>query len=546
MANGIELATAYVQIVPSAEGLEGRITDLLNSEASSAGESAGKKAGSSFASSLTAAIAAGSAALGAAAAAMFKSITDGAVKVSEYGDHIDKMSQKIGISAESYQKWDYVMTRAGTSVDNLKVGMKTLSAAAESGSDAFEKLGISQEQLTSMSQEELLEATIKSLASMEEGTERTVLATQLLGKAGADLAPLLNSGTEAIEEQMRMAEEYGMVMSDEAVEASATFQDSLTTLKGTLDGMKNSVLAEFLPSMTEVTDGLAMVFAGNSEGLELVKQGVDDFIAKLDELIPVVIEVGGEILMSIAESIIEHLPAIIDSAVQIINKLVETISANLPQIINSAIQIILSLVSGLISMLPSIINAAVQLMVGLASGIVQAIPQVVSKIPELITALINALKGAISQFVSIGGDIMKGLAQGIMNGVSSVVNAISDGIGRAIQKGKEFLGIASPSKLFRDEFGKNMMLGMAEGIVVNADEVQEALDDVADMTVATLHQDLTLDTSRLYGGFTGSSEKKGEYTQNLYITSPEPLSASEVARQSRIANQSMILSLNGI
>ncbi len=546
MANGIELATAYVQIVPSAEGLEGRITDLLNSEASSAGESAGKKAGSSFASSLTAAIATGSAALGAAAAAMFKSITDGAVKVSEYGDHIDKMSQKIGISAESYQKWDYVMTRAGTSVDNLKVGMKTLSAAAQSGSDAFEKLGISQEQLASMSQEELLEATIKSLASMEEGTERTTLATQLLGKAGADLGPLLNEGTAAIEEQMRMAEEYGMVMSDEAVAASATFQDSLTTLKGTLDGMKNSVLAEFLPSMTEVTDGLAMVFAGNTEGLELVKQGVDDFIAKLDELIPVVIEVGGEILMSIAEAIIEHLPAIIDSAVQIINRLVETITANLPQIIQAAIQIILSLVSGLILMLPSIINAAVQLMIGLASGIVQAIPQVVSKIPQLIKTLIDALKGAISQFVSIGVDIMKGLAQGIMNGVSSVVNAISDGIGRAIQKGKEFLGIASPSKLFRDEFGKNMMLGMAEGIVVNADAVQEALDDVADMTVATLHQDLTLDTSRLYDGFTGSSERVGEYTQNLYITSPEPLSASEVARQSRIANQSMILSLNGI
>ena len=81
-------------------------------------------------------------------------------------------SQKIGISSDAYQKWDYVMARAGGNVDSLKMGMKTLSQQAEKNSDAFQKLGISQEEVANSSQEELFEKTVRGLAGMEQGTER--------------------------------------------------------------------------------------------------------------------------------------------------------------------------------------------------------------------------------------------------------------------------------------------------------------------------------------------------------------------------------------
>ena len=85
------------------------------------------------------------AAVGTATVAAGKGVWSLANKTAEYGDHVDKMSQKIGISAGAYQKWDYVMQRAGTSIDSMKMGMKTLSKQAVKGSDAFQKLGISQE-----------------------------------------------------------------------------------------------------------------------------------------------------------------------------------------------------------------------------------------------------------------------------------------------------------------------------------------------------------------------------------------------------------------
>ena len=74
------------------------------------------------------------AAHGAATAVAGKKLVSGAMDVAKYGDHVDKMSQKIGISAEAYQKWDYVMQRAGGNVDQLKMGMKTLSQQAEKNS----------------------------------------------------------------------------------------------------------------------------------------------------------------------------------------------------------------------------------------------------------------------------------------------------------------------------------------------------------------------------------------------------------------------------
>ena len=68
----------------------------------------------------TATIAAGTVAAG-------KAFAGAAQDVSSYGDNIDKMSQKIGISAQSFQEWDYVFQRSGADISKLQTGMKTLS-----------------------------------------------------------------------------------------------------------------------------------------------------------------------------------------------------------------------------------------------------------------------------------------------------------------------------------------------------------------------------------------------------------------------------------
>lgn len=318
------LGQAYVQIVPSADGISNSISNVLQGPADFAGQSAGSTFGSSFGSKMKSGLlmaGAGLAAFGATAGvALGKSISD----VSKYGDHVDKMSQKIGFSAEGFQKWDYVLNRAGTSIDSMAPVMKTLSNAAVSNSDAFQQLGISQEEVANMSQEELFGRTIEALSGMEEGAERTALASKLLGKGASELAPLINGGTEAIEEQMKMAEEYGMVMSDDAVKASADFVDAQTTLQGTLTGLKNKVTADFLPAATDVVNGLAMMASGDfMGGFELIKEGVGEFIGNIASKVPEMITKGGEMLAGFIQGLTEKIPELATSAAEAIRSFAE-------------------------------------------------------------------------------------------------------------------------------------------------------------------------------------------------------------------------------
>ena len=180
-----------MRIIPTTEG----ITDNIEQALTGAADSGGQKSGKAIAGGIAKGLAVGAAAVGTAAVTMVTGLVNGARGVAEYGDNVDKMSQKIGISAQAYQQWDYVMSRAGTSIDTMKAGMKTLSTQAQNNAEAFSALGLSEEQVASMSSEELFTATIQGLASMEEGTERTALSSQLLGRACAYMAHLFKEGT---------------------------------------------------------------------------------------------------------------------------------------------------------------------------------------------------------------------------------------------------------------------------------------------------------------------------------------------------------------
>lgn len=362
-----------------------------------------------------------------ATTAMVGGFAKAAKSTAEYGDNVDKMSQKIGISAESYQKWDYVMKRAGTSVDNLKMGMKTLSKQAESNSESFQKLGISQEEVASLSQEELFNKTIKGLADMEAGTERTALASELLGRAGADLGPLLNQGSQAIEDQMQIAEKYGMVMPDEAVKASAAFQDSMTTMQMTFTGLKNRLMGEFLPSITQVTDGLAMMFAGDyDEGLAKIDEGINAFVENINNVLPKVLEIGGKILGSLANAIIENLPQLLSAAGQALKTLGKGFISNMPTIIKSGIQIIKTLISGLLQAIPELINSAGSIITELTNGLVQSLPELIPAVVDIILTIVQALIDNIGLVVDAAIQISMALAEGIINALPVLIEKIPE------------------------------------------------------------------------------------------------------------------------
>lgn len=358
-----------------------------------------------------------------AVAGLSAAFVSGANKTAQYGDNVDKMSQKIGISAEAYQKWDYVMQRAGTSVDNLKMGMKTLSQQAEQNSEDFQKLGISQEEVANLSQEQLFEKTIKGLANMEEGTERAVLASKLLGRAGVDLGPLLNEGSEAIEEQMEIAEKYGMVMPESAVKASAAFEDSMTTMHMTMDGLKNRLMGDFLPSLTQVTDGLALVFTGDMSGADKIIEGVNGIIDGINQKLPKIMELGGKIVSGLAQAILQSAPQLFSEGTKLISDLIGKFVEKLPEIVSIGTDIIISVIDGLTESLPDLIDKIPQIIVSLVTALTENLPKIVESGGKILVSLVNGLITALPELIKQAPYIISQFVQAVISMLGSVLNA---------------------------------------------------------------------------------------------------------------------------
>lgn len=450
------LGQAYVQIVPSADGISNSISSVLSGPADKAGQDAGSTFGSSFGDKMKNGLliaGAGIAAFGATAGvALGKSISD----VSKYGDHVDKMSQKIGFSAEGFQKWDYVLNRAGTSIDSMAPVMKTLSNAAVSNSDAFQKLGISQEEVANMSQEELFGKTIEALSGMEEGAERTALASKLLGRGATELAPLLNGGTEAIEEQMKMAEEYGMVMSDEGVKASADFVDAQTTLQGTLTGLKNKVTADFLPAATDVVNGLAMMASGDfMGGFALIEQGVGEFIGNIASKVPEMITKGGEMLAGFIQGLTEKIPEMATAAAEAIRNFAQGFGQDSEggmELIAKAGEMMVALGGAMMDAAGALIPAVVELIwnffsqtdwVGLALSVGQSVfdgfaeifPQAVEFVGQVVADIMDALG-----FHGLAEDV-RSCFEDIQKKITGPIESARDLVDKAIAKIKGFFPI---------------------------------------------------------------------------------------------------------
>ena len=410
------------------------------------------------------AIATGTAALGTA-------MVKGAGEVASYGDNIDKMSQKMGISAQAYQEWDAIMQHSGTTIDGMQRGMITLSKAAETGSDAFAKLGLSQEDVASMNQEELFAATIKGLQGMEEGSERAVLAQQLLGGAAKELGPLLNTSAEETEAMRQRVHELGGVMSDDAVKAAAAYQDSLQDMTTSFDGLKRGLFANFMPGITEVMQGITDIFSGDPDsGVGKVSTGISNLIKRISEGMPKLLQIGGKIVKGLARAIMDNLPTIFSEGASILSELARRIIVSLPELIKTGLSIIVELASSIAAAIPDLIptivevvvtianiltdpenitkllDAAMQIIIALADGLISALPELISRVPEIIMNLLTALIEAAPLLWEAGkallGKVLEGISStytSLISAGKSVISNIKSGISTAWSSLKDYV-----------------------------------------------------------------------------------------------------------
>ena len=365
------------------------------------------------------------AAVGTAAVAVGKKLYDAANDTAEYGDEVDKMSQKLGMSAESYQEWDYVLGQSGVDIESMTTGMKTLTNqiddaknGSEKAQERFKKLGISLEDLSSMSREDIFAAVVTGMQGMEDSTERAALANDLFGKSGQNLTPLFNETAESTQALKDAAHDLGMVMSDEAVKASAAYNDSVDTLNRSFTGFKNNLMGEVLPGMTAVVDGITLLINGSEEGGEKIKEGVDDVIGTVTNLIPKAVE----LLSTIAAAIIENAPAIIESlATAVIDLLPGAIELCLNDILPKLVDVVINIAKNL---LKSLVAALPDIMVSLANAVVSIVESLFSA--DNIKETIQIILDAIEKIIEGLSEALPILIEGLFTLVSGIIEALPE------------------------------------------------------------------------------------------------------------------------
>lgn len=459
------------------------------------------------------------AAISAAATAALKKILDLAKATAEYGDEVDKESQKLGISSDTYQELNYAMKMSGSTIDDVSKGIKNMTkdlAAFANGSSSaaskYEAIGVS---LTNVdgslkSEEELLLSTIQALADMTDETQRDAAAQEIFGKSAAELKPLLNEGADGIKALMDEAQQYGIVMSKDGVKASAVFDDSMTRLSSTLTGFRNNVMTGLLPSLTKITDGLSLLIVGADGADEKIEEGINETIESITEILPKVLDklqaVVNAILPKLIGFILELAPKLLDSITTIIdtlskalinnqdkfqkaittilNSIINFVGTNLPKLVEMALILVKTLARGLIDSLPLLIDTVVQilfdvidlvldnldeiielaltLIITLATGLIQAIPKLLAKVPEIIVKLVAELTKPefLAMIIKSGITLVLELAKGLIQALPELMLMTPRLIIGILQSLKDAIFNTNWGKL-----GKDILDGILNGML---------------------------------------------------------------------------------
>lgn len=326
-------------------------------------------------------------------------------------------------------------------------------------------------------------------------------------------------------------------------------ESGISILKSLLSGLESVLpeLGPFVTNVIDLMLQAFLTYAPSlfSMGVTLLGDVIRGLADRMPELIPM----AKEAIRTIMDALTKNLPTILQAGIDILIALIEGISDMLPELIPAAIDCILTLVQGLLDNLPQIIQAAIDLIVALAFGLIDALPILMEKAPDIIQALVDGLLDAIpmlidaavellmklvdylidnidlilttgpkiimkladsligaipklfdaamkipkaiakkiieTDWLEVGKDIIRGIGDGLMNGVKSIGDTIKKVAGGIVDGFKNFFGIHSPSRLFRDEIGENLALGIGEGFTEEMGTVERTMSRaMPDLTAA--------------------------------------------------------------
>ena len=527
MANGIELAKAYVQIVPSADGIQGSISHIMGGEVSAAGESAGTLLGTKLVGTLKKVI---------AAAGIGKMISDslnlgGALQQSIGG--IETLFGTGGRSIEEYAK------SVGKSVDAVKDEyaslMQSQQTVFDNAAQAYRTVGLSANEY--MEQTTSFAASLLSSVSKDTNTAAQLANMAMVdmadnaNKMGTDMASIQNAyqgfakqnytmldnlklgygGTQAEMQRLltdaeklsgvhyelgNLADMYSAihVIQTDLDITGTTAKEAATTLTGSFAAMKaaaQNVLgdwstgADLTAPMQALADTARTFLQGNL--LPMIGNVLAGIPQLVYGLVPEVLQTGTELVSSLAAGFAQGIPAFLSTALPQLLSFTEELRANAGQFVDAGLNCITQLLNGLIAGLPQliayvpdiIINIAgiindnmpkilaqgISIIVQLIAGIIQAVPSLLANWKKILQAVLSVISAI--NWLNIGKNILTSVANGVKSMGSSMLTAFKGGFSSALSWIKSL-----PAQAVK--WGKNLIQGFIKGLTGKGNVVSNA------------------------------------------------------------------------
>lgn len=366
----------------------------------------------------------------------------------------------------------------------------------------------------------------------------------------------------------------------------------ITAIVTALLGAVPQLLQAATTLLMAIVNALPTIITALTAALPQILTAITDC---LQTSVPVLLQAAITLLMAIVDA----LPTIIDALVAaipvIITTLVDFFTNNIDTILNAAIQLLMALVAAIPEILVALGNALPQIISAILNAVVDAVPKLLKKSRELFgkimealgellgklpgkmlevrDSIVNGIRNSLGSIGSAAADIVsaiwnhikelpgmmldvgRDLVEGLWNGISDMVGWIGDkisGFGDSVLGGlKDFFGIASPSKVMRDEVGKFLPAGIAIGIEDSTLSAVKSVRSMADKLRNTAVESLNGMTSGTayrmqQNPMTAAVRKNAAVVNNYYKTdnsrtvnqtnnSPKALSRLEIYRQTNNA-----------
>ena len=252
-----------------------------------------------------------------------------------------------------------------------------------------------------------------------------------------------------------------------ATDTISMIQESMSLASAEILGTDTSLLNAVSSSITENLPGIL------EDGVSIVTEVATGMLSNLPEAVGA----AGDLMNGILSFLMSSVPDVLRAGSGLALGLVDGIIDCLPDVASSAVEVCGELLSTIGSELPEFLSSGIEIICELAAGLIEAVPDVLVAVGEVLADIGEAIISF--DWMDFGGDIISGIASGISNGASAIIKAAKNAAKSALQAAKDFLGIKSPSRVFKKEVGEQIPAGVAIGVDEGKPVVKAAMAELS-------------------------------------------------------------------